>query len=164
MGRATQTGVTISVVLPVFNEEGVLVELLRRVTEAVESTGSRPQIIFVNDGSRDGSARLLDDLATVHPYVQVLHLSRNFGHQAAVQAGLAHATGNVVLLMDSDMQDAPRRCPAFFCNGRPATTSSTPYARTGRNGFRSVGCSRCFIARWPRLPTRQFRSTRAILA
>ncbi|MGD9644125.1 MAG: glycosyltransferase family 2 protein [Pirellulales bacterium] len=114
MHRPVPAEITISVVLPVYNEEAVLVELHRRVRDTVAATGARPEIIFVNDGSRDGSAPILDDLAAAHECVRVLHLSRNFGHQSAVQAGLAHATGDVVLLMDSDMQDAPETLPRFL--------------------------------------------------
>ncbi len=113
MRRPAIENTTISVVLPVFNEVGVLAELHQRVRDAVAATRARSEIIFVNDGSCDGSTGVLDELATEHPDVRVLHLSRNFGHQAAVQAGLAHAGGDVVLLMDSDMQDAPEALPRF---------------------------------------------------
>lgn len=106
--------IVISAVLPVYNEAGVLGELFRRVGKAIGDTGARAEIVFVNDGSTDSSAEQLDKLAADHPEVRVLHLSRNFGHQAAVQAGLAHSTGDVVLLMDSDMQDAPEALPRFL--------------------------------------------------
>jgi polyisoprenyl-phosphate glycosyltransferase len=114
MLRQALDKVVISAVLPVYNEAGVLQELFRRVRDAISDSGARQQIVFVDDGSTDGSAELLDNLAADHPQVRVLHLSRNFGHQAAVQAGLAHATGDVVLLMDSDMQDAPEALPRFL--------------------------------------------------
>src|SRR5687768_13305233 len=85
--------VLISAVLPVYNEVGVLDELYQRVSRAILSTGARYEIVFVNDGSRDGSGELLDALAARHPEVKVVHFTRNFGHQAAVQAGLATARG-----------------------------------------------------------------------
>ena len=97
----------VSVVLPVYNEAKVLPALLASVRGALQASGCRPEILFINDGSRDGSAEELDRLAAAHPEVRVLHLSRNFGHQAAVQAGLAHAGGDAVVVMDSDMQDDP---------------------------------------------------------
>lgn len=103
----------ISVVLPVFNEAAVLTTLLRRVSQALEHTGARHEIIFVNDGSTDNSPRVLDELARKHPPVRVLHLSRNFGHQAAVHAGLSHARGDAVVLMDSDLQDEPEAIVRF---------------------------------------------------
>jgi dolichol-phosphate mannosyltransferase len=114
MTRPPVNSILISAVLPVFNEVRVLPRLFERVQSAIEKTGARQEIIFVDDGSRDGSSCLLDDLAANHPQVRVIHLSRNFGHQAAVQAGLAHARGDVVLLMDSDMQDAPEALDRFL--------------------------------------------------
>ncbi len=97
----------ISVVLPVFNEAGVLAELCLRLRTALRACRTTYEIIFVDDGSSDGSAAVLDNLTTLNPHVRVVHLSRNFGHQAAIQAGLAHARGDAVVLMDSDLQDAP---------------------------------------------------------
>jgi polyisoprenyl-phosphate glycosyltransferase len=112
--RRSPHEIVISAVLPVYNEAGVLPQIFRRVRQAIKSTGAQQEIIFVNDGSSDGSTALLDRLAEDNPQVRVLHLSRNFGHQAAVQAGLAHARGDVVLLMDSDMQDAPEALGRFL--------------------------------------------------
>jgi dolichol-phosphate mannosyltransferase len=97
----------VSVVLPVYNEERVLSSLVQSVSEAVRASGGQPEIVFVNDGSRDRSPEVLDALAGDHPHVRVVHLSRNFGHQAAVQAGLRHVKGHVVVVMDADMQDDP---------------------------------------------------------
>ena len=97
----------LSVVLPVYNEADVLDTLLARVIDAAAGCACDWEIIFVDDGSTDRSPGVLDRLAAEHPQVRVIHLARNFGHQAAVQAGLAHARGNAVVLMDSDMQDAP---------------------------------------------------------
>ena len=113
-GRRGQASLTISVVLPVFNEELVLGELHSSVNDAIRACGGRPEIVFVNDGSRDGSPAKLDELAARHRHVRVVHLSRNFGHQAAVQAGLRHATGDVVVVMDSDMQDDPNGIARFL--------------------------------------------------
>jgi|GEM_PF-148340 len=98
----------LSVVLPVYNEEVVLPQLAEQLRMALKLTGARYEILFVNDGSRDHSSRILDELAAADPAIRVLHLSRNFGHQAAVQAGLTHAVGDAVILMDSDLQDEPR--------------------------------------------------------
>ena len=114
MTRPNVDEILISAVLPVYNEAGVLDELLCRVRDAIGQTGAAGEIVFVDDGSSDGSGEKLDQLAGECSQVRVLHLSRNFGHQAAVQAGLAHAQGDVVLLMDSDMQDAPEALARFL--------------------------------------------------
>jgi dolichol-phosphate mannosyltransferase len=103
----------ISIVLPVYNEAKVLPELLRRVTRSAMVCGGQHEIIFVNDGSRDRGAQVLDRLARSDSRVRVVHLSRNFGHQAAVQAGLVRARGDAVILMDSDLQDAPEAIVRF---------------------------------------------------
>ena len=97
----------ISIVVPVYNESGVLVEICQRLRAAMAACRTTFEIIFVNDGSRDGSAELLDRLARQHCDIRVLHLTRNFGHQAALQAGLTHATGDAVVMMDADLQDPP---------------------------------------------------------
>jgi dolichol-phosphate mannosyltransferase len=107
MNRPPLRETLISVVLPVYNEANVLEELYRRVRESVALCGTRLEIVFVNDGSTDASPQILDLLAERDPSVRVVHFSRNFGHQAAVQAGLAHAQGHAMVLMDSDLQDAP---------------------------------------------------------
>lgn len=113
-GRKPLKDVTVSVVLPVYNEERVLDQLEPCVAQAVRRCGCRPELVFVNDGSRDGSPAALDAMAARHAHVRVVHLSRNFGHQAAVQAGLRHATGDVVVVMDSDMQDDPNGIARFL--------------------------------------------------
>ncbi len=97
----------ISVVLPVYNESGVLVELCQRLRAALCACRTTYEIVFVNDGSNDPTAALLDQLTRQFDEVRVVHLSRNFGHQAAIQAGLTHARGDAVVLMDSDLQDPP---------------------------------------------------------
>ncbi len=109
-----QDQLLLSVVLPVFNEAEVLTALAESIKRAVENTSVVLEIVFVNDGSRDASPRVLDELAAADPRVRVVHFSRNFGHQAAVQAGLEHARGDVVVLMDSDMQDSPAAIGEFL--------------------------------------------------
>lgn len=104
----------ISVVLPVYNEARVLPALLKRVVASLGPRCGDYEIVFVNDGSTDESPLVLDRLAAADPRVRVVHFSRNFGHQAAVQAGLVHATGDAVVLMDSDMQDSPEAIPGFL--------------------------------------------------
>lgn len=117
-GRRHDARMILSAVLPVFNEARVLEELSQRVSDAIFASGCQPELIFVNDGSTDDSPRLLDDLASRFPFIRVLHLSRNFGHQAAVQAGLEDASGAAVIVMDSDLQDDPSGISAFLAKWR----------------------------------------------
>jgi polyisoprenyl-phosphate glycosyltransferase len=98
----------ISLVLPCYNEEENIPFIYNAIVEAFYSqTDLRFEVVFVNDGSRDKSQLLLDNIAESDRRVTVLQLSRNFGHQAAVSAGLAHAKGDAVLILDADMQDPP---------------------------------------------------------
>lgn len=104
----------ISVVLPVFNESAILEELTSRIVNVLKPCGYRFEIVYVDDGSTDGSADLLDRIAAANPQVRVVHFSRNFGHQAAVQAGLEEAKGDAIIVMDSDLQDDPRALRIFI--------------------------------------------------
>ncbi|MBI4635707.1 MAG: glycosyltransferase family 2 protein [Candidatus Rokubacteria bacterium] len=104
----------VSVVAPVFNEEAVLPEFARRVTAVMEAAGAPYELILVNDGSRDGSLARLRDIQRRDPRVRILNLSRNFGHQVAICAGLDYASGDVVAIMDSDLQDPPEVLPDFL--------------------------------------------------
>jgi dolichol-phosphate mannosyltransferase len=104
----------ISVVLPVYNEAEVLDELCAQLRTALTDCRTTYEIIFVDDGSQAGCADRLDDLAQRHSEVRVVHLSRNFGHQAALHAGLAQAQGDAIVLMDSDLQDPPEAIGKFL--------------------------------------------------
>jgi glycosyltransferase involved in cell wall biosynthesis len=104
----------ISVVLPVYNETAILHELNRRIVTQLESESLTFEIVYVNDGSSDGSRETLDALSERDARVVVVHLSRNFGHQPAVHAGLEAASGDVVIVMDSDLQDDPAAIPRFL--------------------------------------------------
>jgi dolichol-phosphate mannosyltransferase len=118
MSNRTSSQTLLSIVLPVYNEAAVLEELASQVTAAARACGMRYETVFVNDGSRDGSGEALDALAARDQHVRVVHLARNFGHQAAVHAGLAHARGDAVVLMDSDLQDSPLTIPRFVAAWR----------------------------------------------
>src|SRR5215471_7605007 len=98
----------ISVVLPVFNESENLNALVSRLLPVLDGAADNSfEIVFIDDGSHDGSAELLDSLNEEDDRLKVVHFSRNFGHQAALQAGLDHASGAAVILMDADLQDPP---------------------------------------------------------
>jgi polyisoprenyl-phosphate glycosyltransferase len=98
---------SVSIVIPCFNEEGNLRETHQRVSEAIARAGMQYEIVYVDDGSHDRTPELLRQLHAEDEHVRVLYLSRNFGHQFAVSAGLAHAGGAAVVIMDADLQDPP---------------------------------------------------------
>jgi glycosyltransferase involved in cell wall biosynthesis len=100
-------GVQVTVTVPIFNEEGNILDLYMRTRNALDALGRTWEIVFVNDGSSDGSAQLLDTLAASDDQVRVLHFSRNFGQTAALMAGLDHSRGDIVVPMDGDMQNDP---------------------------------------------------------
>ena len=108
----------ISVVVPLFNEEENLQTLHLRLSEAVQSLGLSYELVFVNDGSRDATAQQIDALARRDPHVTTIHMSRNFGHQPAVSAGLEFAQGRAVIVMDGDLQDPPEVIPQFVARWR----------------------------------------------
>jgi dolichol-phosphate mannosyltransferase len=107
----------LSMVLPAFNEQEVLPETYRRFTAECPKfagLGLDYEIVFVNDGSRDRTAEILDELAARDSHIRAVHLTRNFGHQAAISAGLTVARGDAVAIMDCDLQDPPEVLPQFI--------------------------------------------------
>jgi glycosyltransferase involved in cell wall biosynthesis len=104
----------ISVIIPVYDEAQILEQLTQGVIQVIKACGHQHEIIFVNDGSKDDSAEILDNIASTDPCVRVLHFSRNFGHQAAVQAGFTYARGDAIIVMDADLQDDPGQIPRFL--------------------------------------------------
>lgn len=97
----------LSIVVPVYNEEPTIPELHRRLTVAAEGFGVTYELVFVNDGSRDRSGELLRGLANQDAHVRVVDFARNFGHQIAITAGMDHAQGDAVVVIDADLQDPP---------------------------------------------------------
>jgi dolichol-phosphate mannosyltransferase len=101
----------LSLVIPVYNEEEVLAESFSRMDAAMRSVGYEYEIVYVNDGSRDGTLARLRELAAAHAYVKVLSFSRNFGHQLAVTCGMDAAKGDALIIIDVDLQDPPELIP-----------------------------------------------------
>ncbi len=121
----------LSVVAPVFNEQETVAEFHSRVTAALE--GIAFELVLVDDGSSDDSPALLARIAAEDPRTRVVSLSRNFGHQAAITAGLDHARGDVVVMIDSDLQDPPELIATMLDHWRRG--SDVVYAvRTQRAG------------------------------
>jgi len=123
----------LSVVVPVFNEEGNLPELHRRLAAVLPAVVDSWEIVFVDDGSRDRSWELIRGLAAADPHVRGVRFSRNFGHQMAFAAGLDHARGDAVVIMDADLQDPPELIPELVARWREG--HEVVYAvRTRREG------------------------------
>lgn len=99
--------VEISIVVPVYNEEAVLDELIRRLTETLAQLHTSYEVICIDDGSTDSSLRRLLNLRDTYPALRVISLSRNFGKDVALSAGLEHACGAAVIPLDADLQDPP---------------------------------------------------------
>ena len=108
----------LSVVVPAFNEQQVLPAFFARLKSVLATLPDAAEIVFVNDGSTDATASLLDAWAAEDSRVRVLHFTRNFGHQAALTAGIDHARGDAVVLIDADLQDPPELIPTFHARWR----------------------------------------------
>jgi glycosyltransferase involved in cell wall biosynthesis len=108
----------ISVVVPAYNEETNLRVLYDHLTKVLTSEGVSYELVMVDDGSTDGSLIEIERLRQQDLRVKYIHLARNFGHQAALTAGLAHACGKVVIVMDADLQDPPEVIPELLCRWR----------------------------------------------
>ncbi len=109
---------TVSVVVPIFNEEAVIPELYRRMTEVMDRIGESWELICVNDGSRDRSVELLRELHETDPRIKLVTFSRNFGHQIAITAGMDYAQGDAVVIIDADLQDPPELIETMLARWR----------------------------------------------
>jgi polyisoprenyl-phosphate glycosyltransferase len=107
--KPLRTPKLLSLVAPVYNEEELIEEFVARATAALADFDF--ELVLVNDGSADGTPEKLGRIAGTDPRVRVIHLARNFGHQAALTAGLEHAVGDVVAMIDADLQDPPELIP-----------------------------------------------------
>jgi len=132
---------SVSVVAPMYDEEGTVEVFYDRVREALD--GVRFELILVDDASRDRTPELVDRLADSDPRVKVLHLSRNFGHQAAITAGLEHATGDAVVMLDGDLQDPPEVIPEMLARWRDGAdvVYGVRESRAGESRFKLVTAS-----------------------
>ena len=97
----------LSIIIPCFNEEQVIAETYKRLTDVMQNLSHDYELIFVNDGSRDRTLSILQDFSATDKTVKVLSFSRNFGHQCAVTAGLNLCSGDVAVIIDADLQDPP---------------------------------------------------------
>jgi len=103
----------LSIVCPCFNEEGGLEEITRRIGQVLDTAEQPYEIVFINDGSRDGTLAEMLGLAAQSDKITIVNLSRNFGKEIALTAGLCHASGDAVVVIDADLQDPPELIPTF---------------------------------------------------
>ena len=104
----------LSIVIPVFDEEENVAPLIGEIKAAVEPLGRQYEMVFIDDGSRDNTFRVLAQMYRTEPHLRVIRLKRNFGQTAALAAGMAHAQGEVVVMIDGDSQNDPADIPALL--------------------------------------------------
>lgn len=114
MNPTTDPRPDISVVLPVYNEEAIVNELVDRLVSTLEAMGVSFELCFIDDGSGDRTVERVLARRACDPRVQLVRFSRNFGHHCALSAGIDHARGNAVIMMDSDLQDRPEEIPKLW--------------------------------------------------
>jgi dolichol-phosphate mannosyltransferase len=129
---------SISVVVPCFNEAQVIGHCHRRLTDVLRSLSTWYEIIYIDDGSRDTTLRQLQEIHAADACVTVIELSRNFGHQSAVSAGLETAQGEVVIIIDSDLQDPPEVIAGMIEKWREGyeVVYGVRESRAGESGFK----------------------------
>lgn len=127
----------LSIVIPIYNEEGLIDNLVKRTVSALEVFITDYEIIFVDDGSEDRSLQYLLSCQKENSHIKVLSLSKNFGHQAAFTAGLAHASGEIVGMMDGDLQDPPELFEEMYRKITEENFDIISAKRIGRKGKNS---------------------------
>ena len=133
----------VSIVVPVFNEAEVLPLLLPRLRQVMDDLPGGAEVWLVDDGSRDRSTEIVEEAHAADPRVQLLQLSRNFGHAAAITAGLDCARGSAVVLMDADLQDPPELIPRMVALYREGfdVVQARRSTRTGESVFKRASAS-----------------------
>ena len=104
----------LSVVVPAYNEEEVLPEFHKRISTVLETMSIEAEIVYVNDGSTDNTLAVMQGLRESDPRVAIVDLSRNFGKEIALTAGLDHASGDAIVFIDADLQHPPELIPELL--------------------------------------------------
>lgn len=112
--KANQPPQLVSIVAPAFNEEGGLKAFVERVGSVMEASGYPYEVVFVNDGSTDRTLLAMHELRALNPCITIVNLSRNFGKEIAMTAGIAEAAGDVQVIIDTDLQDPPELIPQMI--------------------------------------------------
>ena len=132
-------GERLSIVVPVYNEEETLAEFHRRLAAVLEGVSYEAEIVYVDDGSRDTSLELMHGLRRADPRVALIQLSRNFGKEAAMTAGLDYADGDAIILIDADLQDPPEVIPDLivpWAEGGADVVNAQRRSRAGETWFK----------------------------
>jgi len=125
---------TLSVIVPCYNEEAVIATAYGRLKKVLAGTDISYRIIFINDGSQDKTKEILSDIAAEDKSVQVIHFSRNFGHQKAVAAGIHHCRSDLAVIIDADLQDPPELIPHLIARQEEEQANVVYCVRKNRLG------------------------------
>ena len=125
----------ISFIFPVYNEEKNIPALFEEILKIKSRISDDLEILFVNDGSKDKSEKLLKDLASKYPFVKIINFSRNFGHQIAITAGLDFASGDAAIIMDADLQDPPEVAIELIKKWKEGNEIVYAKRRTRKDGY-----------------------------
>jgi polyisoprenyl-phosphate glycosyltransferase len=133
----------VSVVIPVYNEEGCVSELLNRLNSVLNDQEIKSEIILVDDGSRDNTLTTLQKFARKNETIKLIVFSRNFGNQAAISAGLQHCNGDCAIIMDADLQDPPELLPDMIAKWKEGfdVVYAQRVARKGESFFKKITAS-----------------------
>ncbi len=126
----------LSVIIPCYNEEDVISTTFDRLMGVINTNGyhTNYEVIFIDDGSRDGTLSILEERAATNPNIKLLSFSRNFGHQPAVCAGICEATGDVAIIIDADLQDPPELFPDIIAKYKETQANVVYCVRQNREG------------------------------
>jgi dolichol-phosphate mannosyltransferase len=124
----------LAIIIPCYNEEEVIRESYRRTSQIIRALPNPAEIIYINDGSQDRTRLILNELADLDPQVKVIHLSRNFGHQPAVTAGINHCEADLAIIMDADLQDPPELIPELLAMQEQEEANVVYCVRKSREG------------------------------
>ncbi len=134
----------LSIVIPVYNEEQSLQELQRQLDEVGRQNNLQLDIVFVDDGSTDGSWAVIQNLVAGDPRISAIRFRRNFGKAAALNAGFAQARGELVMTLDADLQDDPAEIPGFLAQMEQGFDVVSGWKKTRHDPWHKVGPSRVF--------------------
>src|SRR5262244_2495976 len=140
MDEATRE-VTVSIIVPAFNEADGIAEFNKRLREVRATLSERSEVVYVNDGSRDNTIEVLRALRDRDPTIAIVNLSRNFGKEIALTAGLDHSLGDAVIVIDADLQDPPELIPTLIERWREDAADvvfARRCSRAGESWFKKV--------------------------